>query len=36
MKLGENSKAKTEFERLISDFPGSEYVSKAEAYMSKL
>lgn len=36
MKLGENVKAKAEFERLISDFPSSEYVSKAESYMSKL
>lgn len=36
MRLGENAKAKIEFERLISDFPNSEYVTKAEAYMRKL
>lgn len=36
LKLGDKTKAREEFGRLISDYPNSEYVQKAEEYLSKL
>lgn len=35
-KLGDRERARQEFERLISDYPNSEYVEKAQQYLSKL
>lgn len=35
-KLGDRERARQEFERLLSDYPTSEYVAKAEQYISKL
>jgi tol-pal system protein YbgF len=35
-KLGDTERARQEFERLISDYPNSEYVGKAQQYLSKL
>ena len=35
-KLGDKSKAREEFERLISNYPKSEYVEKAEYFLSRL
>ncbi|MBN1155435.1 tetratricopeptide repeat protein [candidate division KSB1 bacterium] len=36
MKEGDRVKAREEFQRLISNFPDSEYVSKAQNYLSNL
>ena len=36
LKLGDKQKAKEEFERLLSDYPKSEYVQKVEYYLSQL
>ncbi len=35
-KLGDRERARQEFERLISDYPNSEYVEKAQQFLSKL
>ncbi|MCU0643885.1 MAG: tetratricopeptide repeat protein [bacterium] len=35
-KLGDRVRARQEFERLVNDYPKSEYVSKAEQFLSKL
>jgi len=35
-RLGDRERAKQEFERLISDYPKSEYVEKAQQFISKL
>lgn len=35
-KLGDREKAREEFERLISDYPKSEYIEKAEYFLSQL
>ncbi len=35
-RLGDKDKAREEFERLRSDYPKSEYVPKAEEYLSRL
>lgn len=36
LRLGDRERARQEFERLISDYPNSEYVTKAQKYLSKL
>ncbi|MDZ7375108.1 MAG: tol-pal system protein YbgF [candidate division KSB1 bacterium] len=36
LRLGDRERARQEFERLISDYPNSEYVTKAQQYLSKL
>ncbi len=36
LRLGDRERARQEFERLISDYPNSEYISKAQQYLSKL
>ena len=36
MRLGDQARASQEFERLISDYPDSEFVPKAQGYLSKL
>lgn len=35
-RLGNQERARQEFERLISDYPKSEYVSKAQQFLSRL
>jgi len=35
-KLGDRERARQELERLISDYPNSEYVEKAQQFLSKL
>ena len=35
-KLGDSDRAKQEFERLVSDYPDSEYVGKAQEFFSRL
>ncbi len=35
-KLGDSERARQEFERLISDYPTSEYVEKAKQFLSRL
>ncbi|MBD3289387.1 tetratricopeptide repeat protein [candidate division KSB1 bacterium] len=35
-RLGDKEKAREEFSRLVSDYPNSEYVSKAQQYLSQL
>jgi tol-pal system protein YbgF len=35
-RLGNQERAKQEFERLISDYPKSEYVAKAQQFLSRL
>jgi tol-pal system protein YbgF len=35
-KLGDRERARQEFEHLISDYPNSEYVEKAQQFLSKL
>lgn len=35
-KLGDRERARQEFERLISDYPNSEYIEKAQQYLSRL
>lgn len=36
MQLGDNAKARAEFERLLTNYPDSEYVTKADQYLSGL
>jgi len=36
MKLGDRARAAQEFERLISDYPNSEFIPKAQEYLSQL
>ncbi len=36
LRLGDRERARQEFERLISDYPNSEYVPKAQQYLSRL
>ncbi len=36
MRLGNNQSARMEFEKLLSDYPDSEYVSRAQSYLSGL
>jgi len=36
LKLGDKAKAREEFERLISDYPKSEFLDKAEYFLSRL
>lgn len=35
-KLGDRERARQEFERLLSDYPNSEYVPKAQQFLSRL
>lgn len=35
LRLGDRERARQEFESLISDYPGSEYVDKAQQYLTK-
>ncbi len=35
-KLGDRERARQEFERLVSNYPNSEYVEKAQQFLSKL
>ena len=35
-RLGDKQKAREEFERLISDYPQSEFIDKAESFLSRL
>ncbi len=35
-RLGDKQKAREEFERLVSDYPNSEYVGKAKQYLSQI
>lgn len=35
-RLGDKEKAREEFQRLVSDYPNSEYVGKAKQYLSQL
>ncbi|MDZ7372511.1 MAG: tetratricopeptide repeat protein [candidate division KSB1 bacterium] len=36
LKLGDRARARQEFQRLIDNYPDSEYVSKARSYLSQL
>jgi hypothetical protein len=35
-RLGDSDRAAQEFERLISDFPESEFIEKAQQFLAKL
>ncbi len=36
LRLGDKQRSRTEFEKLISNYPDSEFVSRAQTYMSRL
>lgn len=36
LRLGNKDRAKSEFEKLISNYPDSEYISRAQTYLSRL
>ncbi|MFZ5516426.1 MAG: tetratricopeptide repeat protein [Candidatus Zhuqueibacterota bacterium] len=36
LRLGDQARARQEFERLVSDYPQSEFISKAQEYIAKL